>query len=192
MFNPQQSGGQEGGSLEELINFNSDGVFAEKDGLYNGVLCSDPVHAGCADGVIHSKSLYIRRSLVLVMSGSTAYATSAEEVLIDDKEGEHYGGTIAIVGEGTASVGFTISDLHNQQMPAGTVVKFNATAGSVVSSSQYVWPSTNYNGGREFSVTLKGESQPNSGVFLVEVETPSGLVTEVLSVPISIVAASVD
>ncbi len=191
VFNPQQPReGQEGGSLEELIDFNADGIFAAKDGLYNGVLCSDPIHAGCADGVNDSKSLYIRRSLVLVMSGSTAFATAADDVLIDDKEGEHTGGSITIVGEGAASVGFTISDLHNQQMPAGTIVKFSATAGSVVSSSQYVWPSTNYNGGREFSVTLKGESQANSGVFLVEVETPGGLVTEVLSVPIKIEAVS--
>ena len=186
LFNPQQAGGQIGGSLEELIDFNSNGVFEDKDGKYNGVLCSDPVHAGCADGVSDSKSLYVRRSLVIVMSGSTAYATAADDILISDKDGDHYGGSINIVGKGAASVSFTISDLHNQQMPAGSKVRFKTSAGSVVSSAEYVWPSTNYNGGREFTVTLKGEDEPNTGVFIVEVETPGGLITQVVSIGVNI------
>ncbi|MCE9678638.1 hypothetical protein LZP69_05450 [Shewanella sp. AS1] len=191
LFNPQDTSGtgQQGGSLEELIDFNADGVFQVADQKYNGVLCSDPVHSGCADGVTESKSLYVRRSLVIVMSGSTAYSTPASDVLITDKDGAHVGGGITIEGKGTASVIFVISDRHNQQMPAGTKVSFSATAGSVVSSTQYVWPSSNYNGGREFTVTLKGEDQDDSGVFLVEVETPSGLVTQALSVPITTIKA---
>ncbi|GIU25308.1 hypothetical protein TUM4644_20500 [Shewanella colwelliana] len=186
LFNPQQAGGQVGGSLEELIDFNANGVFEAIDGKYNGVLCSDPVHAGCADGISDSKSLYVRRSLVMVMSGSTAYGTAPADIYIDDKDGPHFGGSIKIIGKGAATVGFTISDLHNQQMPAGSIVRFKASAGSVVSAAEYVWPSSNYNGGREFSVTLKGEDEPNSGVFIVEVETPNGALTQVVSVGISI------
>ena len=186
LFNPQQAGGQSGGALEELVDFNANGTFDVKDGLYNGVLCSSPAHAGCADGVNNSKSLYVRRSLVMVMSGSTAYATERSQILIDDRDGQHLGGNITIVGKGSASVFFTISDLHNQQMPAGSIVRFKTSAGSVVSASEYVWPSSNYNGGRDFGVTIKGEDEPNSGVFLVEVETPNGLVTEVVSIGVSI------
>ncbi|WP_434929935.1 hypothetical protein ACRWQM_10485 [Shewanella sp. HL-SH5] len=186
LFNPQQAGGQSGGALEELVDFNANGTFDVKDGLYNGVLCSSPAHAGCADGVNNSKSLYVRRSLVMVMSGSTAYATERSQILIDDRDGQHLGGDITIVGKGSASVFFTISDLHNQQMPAGSIVRFKTSAGSVVSASEYVWPSSNYNGGRDFGVTIKGEDEPNSGVFLVEVETPNGLVTEVVSIGVSI------
>lgn len=192
LFNPQQAGGQNGGSLEELIDFNSNGVFDAKDGKYNGVLCatgSTPPEfvdnsANCgADG---SKSLYVRRSLVLVMSGSTAFGTSPANILIDDKDGEHYGGSINIIGKGAASVSFTISDLHNQQMPAGSTVRFKASAGSVVSAAEYTWPSSNYNGGRQFTVTLKGEDEPNTGVFIVEVETPAGTLSQVVSVGINI------
>lgn len=186
LFNPQQAGGQSGGALEELVDFNANGTFDVKDGLYNGVLCSSSAHAGCADGVNNSKSLYVRRSLVMVMSGSTAYATERSQILIDDRDGQHLGGNITIVGKGSASVFFTISDLHNQQMPAGSIVRFKTSAGSVVSASEYVWPSSNYNGGRDFGVTIKGEDEPNSGVFLVEVETPNGLVTEVVSIGVSI------
>ncbi|MCS6119885.1 hypothetical protein G3444_13415 [Shewanella baltica] len=185
-FNPQQVGGQLGGELEELIDFNSNGVFDVKDSKYNGVLCSEPAHAACADGITDSKSLYVRGSLVIVMSGSTAYATPIADVLIDDSYSISKDQRIDLIGKDAATVYFTISDLHNQQMPAGSIVRFKASAGSVASSAQYIWPSSNYNAGREFSVTLKGEEQPNTGTFIVEVETPNGLVTQVLSIPIKI------
>ena len=187
LFNPQQTGGQAGGTLEELIDFNSNGIFDVKDGKYNGVLCSDPVHSACADGVSDSKSLFVRRSLTLVMSGSTAYATAPADIVVDDSTGIHSGSSsMVIVGKGSATATFTISDLHNQQMPAGSIVRFTTSAGSVVSSSEYTWPSTNYNGGRQFTTTIKGEDEPNSGVFLVEVESPNGLVTPVVSIGVTI------
>ncbi|MGI2114367.1 hypothetical protein ACRN9G_12335 [Shewanella frigidimarina] len=187
LFNPQQTGGQSGGSLEELIDFNSNGIFDVKDGKYNGVLCSDPVHSACADGVSDSKSLFVRRSLTLVMSGSAAYATAPADIQVFDSTGTHSGASnMVIVGKGSATATFTISDLHNQQMPAGSVVRFTTSAGSVVSSSEYTWPSSNYNGGRQFTTTIKGEDEPNSGVFLVEVESPNGLVTPVVSIGVTI------
>ena len=186
VFNPQQAGGEVGGELEELIDFNSNGTFDTKDSKYNGVLCAEPAHDACADGVTESKSLYVRGSLVLVMSGSSAYATDIGDVIIDDSYALNSDQSIDILGKGSATVYFTISDLHNQQMPAGSVVKFSASAGSVVSNATYTWPSSNYNGGREFAVTLKGEDQPNAGVFLVEVTSPNGLVSQVLGIPITI------
>lgn len=203
IFNPQQASGQLGGELEELIDFNSNGVFDVKDNKYNGVLCSDPVHVGCADGVSNDKSLYVRRSLVMVMSGSAAYATNDKDIKIIDQElvdgvdedgkpitvlvaREHFGGSIQIYGKGTASASFTLSDLHNQQLPAGSVVTFVVSAGSVTSANQYIWPSSNHNGGREFTVSLKGEDKPNSGTLLVTVTTPNNVVTEVLSIAVNI------
>ncbi|GGB75976.1 hypothetical protein [Shewanella inventionis] len=186
-FNPEQTNGQLGGTLEELIDFNSNGVFDLKDGKYNGVLCSDPVHNACADGVTESKSLFVRRSLTLVMSGSTAYATAPAEIIVVDSTGTHSGeSSMTIVGKGSATATFTISDLHNQQMPAGSIVRFTTSAGSVVSTSEYTWPSSNYNGGRQFTTTIKGEDEPNTGVFLVEVESPNGLVTQVVSIGVTI------
>lgn len=186
IFNPQQSGGQAGGDLEELIDFNANGVFDLKDSKYNGVLCSVPAHAACADGVSDSKSLYVRGSLVIVMSGSAAYATPRADVLIDDSYSLSKDQSIDIIGKDAATVYLTISDLHNQQMPAGSTVRFKTSAGSIASGAEYTWPSSNYNAGREFSVSIKGEDKPNSGTFIVEVETPSGVATQVLSLPVRI------
>ncbi|PKG77106.1 hypothetical protein CXF80_01530 [Shewanella sp. Actino-trap-3] len=185
LFNPQQSGGQDGGTLEELVDFNANGVFDLKDRKYNGVLCSEPVHSACATAS-DSRSVFVRRSLVMVMSGSTAFATDSSNIVIADSTGTHTGGSITIVGKGSATATFTISDLHNQQMPAGSIVRFKTSAGSVVSTSEFTWPSSNYNGGRQFSTTLKGEDEPNTGVFIVEVESPNGLITQVVSIGVTI------
>ncbi|MCL2916779.1 Ig-like domain-containing protein [Shewanella litorisediminis] len=184
VFNPQQAGGQSGGANEELVDFDVDGQFDAADGKYNGVLCSVPAHAGCASS--DAQSLFVRRSLVLVMSGSEAFATAADDVVIDDRDGVSTGGSIDINGKSTASVVFAISDLHNQQMPAGTIVQFTTSAGSIASTANYTWPSSNYNGARQFSVTVKGADQPESGVFSVTVTTPGNTVTEVLTVPVNI------
>jgi hypothetical protein len=185
VFNPQQTGGQDGGTLEELVDFNANGVFDLKDRKYNGVLCSEPVHSACATAS-DSRSVFVRRSLVMVMSGSTAFATDSSNIVIADSTGTHTGGSITIVGKGSATATFTISDLHNQQMPAGSIVRFKTSAGSVVSTSEFTWPSSNYNGGRQFSTTLKGEDEPNTGVFIVEVESPNGLITQVVSIGVTI------
>lgn len=123
---------------------------------------------------------------MIVMSGSTAYATPRADVLIDDSYSLSKDQSIDIIGKDAATVYFTISDLHNQQMPAGSIVRFKASAGSIASGTEYTWPSSNYNAGREFSVSIKGEEKPNAGTFIVEVETPSGVATQVLSLPIRI------
>ncbi|MCM2527619.1 hypothetical protein NDN17_03765 [Shewanella algae] len=186
LFNPQQAGGEIGGENEELIDFDSDGVFDSADGKYNGVLCSIPAHDACADGISHSQSINVRSSLVMVMSGSTAYATDPADIRIIDRDGDNLGGDIDINGKSSATVQFTISDLHNQQMPSGSVVTFTTSAGSVASSGSYTWPSSNHNGGRQFSVTLKGADEPDSGSFIVKVKTPGGAETEVVNLKVNI------
>ncbi len=188
-FNPQQNeaGEQAGGDNEELIDFDTDGVFDLKDGVYNGVLCSEPAHAACADGTNTSKSINVRQSLVIVMSGSTAYSSPA--VITDDAsvaEANRQAGAIDINGKGLGSVSFVVSDLHNQQMPAGSILSCTASAGSIAGGAPYTWPSTNYNGGTAFTVSVKGEDQPNSGILSCKVTTPLGLETEVVNVGIRI------
>jgi len=169
VFNPTQPNGQAGGELEELIDFNNNGIFDLKDGKYNGVLCAldangDPAHAGCST----QKSINVRRELVLVMSGSKAQFVTVLPV---------GGATIVINGDGTANASVIISDLHNQPMPAGSTVVFSvAGSGSIASTASFNWPNTNKNGGQTYSVTVKGEKEglPKTGVLYVEVTTPSG------------------
>ncbi len=62
-------------------------------------------------------------------------------------------------------------------MPAGTTVSFTATAGSIQGPSSYTWPSSNNNGGRAFSVSIKGATEPESGSLIISITTPSGVQT---------------
>jgi len=100
-----------------------------------------------------------------------------EVVATADVINHHYDNNIYIKGENSSGADIIIADLHNQPMPAGTVVKFTATAGSVVGPSSFTWPSDNHNGGAAFSVSIKGESDPKNGNLVVEITTPSGLTT---------------
>ncbi|GIU14455.1 MULTISPECIES: Ig-like domain-containing protein [unclassified Shewanella] len=171
------------GGLEELIDFDGDGVFTPRDGLYNGVLCSDPVHSGCADGVSDSKSINVRGSLVLIMSGSSAFGS---DITVLDSANDNGDKVLDLYGKETGQVSLIIKDLNGQQMPAGTKVEFSSTAGSVVSKSSFVWPSTNEPGGLSFGVLVKGEDTPNTGALLIEVQTPNGVDTLVTTIPITI------
>ena len=162
------------------------------DGEYNGVLCDDSAASTVLCSA--SKSVNVRRSLVLIMSGSEAYATQESNILIDDDDGLVADGVVNITEGGSARVYFTISDVNNQQMPAGTEVDISANGATITSSSKYVWPNSNYNGGRSFSVSLKGGAA-GAGNLLVTVTTPgpsgngSDTVTEVVNLPIVVVQA---
>jgi len=162
-YNPGEKSSleQSGGDLEEFTDFDNNGVFAQNDGLYNGVLCSEPAHAGCSE---NDKSINVRAELVLIMSGSNPKFESLTP-------------TIVIVGESTSTGSVIIADLHNQPMPASSKVSFFASVGSIVGASSFTWPSDNHNGGTQFSVVIKGETTPKSGTLTVEVETPAGLIT---------------
>ena len=170
-------------ALEELIDFDSNGAFTPKDGLYNGVLCSEPVHSGCADGVSNSKSINVRNSLVLIMSGSTAYGS---ELIVTDSSSDNGDETLDLYGIESGQVSLRIMDVNGQQMPAGSIVNITATAGTVVSKNSYVWPSSNIAGGLSFGIIVKGEDAPNTGLLLVEVQTPNGVDTIVTTIPIVI------
>lgn len=164
-FNPGEDdvNEQAGGELEELIDFDGDLLYTPKDGLYNGVLCSIPAHAGCST---EQASINVRDEVVLVMSGSGAYFVTTLPA---------GGADLVIEGEGAASAAVIISDLHNQPMPYGSVIEFTSTVGSILSGSPVTWGNDNNNGGKEFGVTVKGESEPKEGDLIVEITTPSGV-----------------
>jgi hypothetical protein len=195
LFNPAEAGGEAGGELEVpgSGDFNSNGLFDLNDGKYNGVLCSIPAHAGCSD----NKSLNVRGELVLVMSGSNPLLVlnatdDAISATIDDDNDDTTPAianpnfnpddtAVYIAGENTGFVTVTISDLHNQPMPAGTKISFSPSVGGGATPSSYVWPNDNHNGGRTFSIGIKGAKEPASGVLSITIETEEGGVATTLS-----------
>jgi len=198
-YNPGETDVNEqiGGELEEFTDFNNDGAFTPNDGKYNGVLCAIPSHDGCSE----NKSLNVRAQLVLVMSGSNplmALNSSFDGVstTYDDDEDEDTpevtnpdydpsDSTVYIAGENAGFVTLTIADLHNQPMPAGTQITFSPSVGGGATPSSYVWPSDNHNGGRTFSISIKGAKEPAQGVLSVTIETDAGVATTFT--PVSII-----
>ncbi|MFT5294865.1 MAG: hypothetical protein ACI9YH_000875 [Colwellia sp.] len=165
-FNPSEEDPAEelGGELEEPVDFDNNGLFDTKDGKYNGVLCALTTHDGCSE----QKSIDVRDSIVLTMSGSFAQFVTTLPI---------GGADISIVGEGTANASVIISDLHNQPMPAESIVEFSVAGfGSIDSGPSFSWSNHNKNGGTKFSVTIKGEKEdlPKTGTLWVTVTTPSG------------------
>jgi hypothetical protein len=193
-YNPSEGNDvNSSGELETPIDFNADNLFTPKDGKYNGVLCSIPEHAGCSSV---QKSINVRGSLALVMSGSEAFSTTNSTVDAISEYWDHDNDPstsqvndpvnpkinltdmiIYIAGENVGGGSITISDLHNQPMPEGTTIVFTSTVGSIVGPSTFKWPNDNHNGGRQFNVSVKGEREQKSGKLIMEVTTPSGYVT---------------
>ncbi|AQS36827.1 hypothetical protein Sps_01662 [Shewanella psychrophila] len=182
LFNPVEGIGAGGGSLEELIDFNFDGNFDTQDALYNGVLCSEPAHAGCASFTAKSTSTYVRQNLVLVMSGSTAIAS--QPIVIDSAAdtGIH---VLDLAPKSIGSVYICISDLHNQQMPSGSEINSVTSVGSVATTNPIIWPNTNINGARCETISVKGPDEPEDGVLTISVTTPGGVISTVAVIDIN-------
>ncbi|MGB1197448.1 MAG: hypothetical protein ACPG46_00270 [Thalassotalea sp.] len=215
-YNPEESSvnTEIGGELEEFVDFNRNGVFDSKDGVYNGILCglnditnpgSEIVNQYCAnpddepDPTKKSQkvSTNVRGSTIIIMSGTSPYVTvtgtydSVSQTIATDDDNDPNtpdveianpsfnpdDNTLYIAGESTGTVGIIIADLHNQPMPAGTIVSFVASVGSVVGTSTYTWPGDASNGGSSFGVAIKGEAEPTSGPLEIKVETPGGVTT---------------
>lgn len=195
VFN-QLPGAEFGGELEELVDFNQNGVYDGKDGKYNGILCAIPAHDGCAA----ETSLDIKAQMVIVMSGDTPYicinsskdngtvsttqlttynATSRQfcdnvKDAIDVTKQHRDNDDKLILGfKQSGTVSITMADLHNQPMPEGTTVSFKSSVGSVTSGPSD-WEG-NDNGGSIFSATVKAGEEIESGTLDVVLTFEDGV-----------------
>ena len=150
-------------SNEPFLDFKSNGSYDVADGKFNGVLCDRPTSNDCGE----NQTLNVRRSLVLVMSGSSAYMQMVPS-------------TITFPNGGAGSGILYFSDLHNQPMPAGTTVDISVSSGfKLLSGSSYTMPSTSSNQAWSLGVDVEGpaDGTATNGLLTVETTTPNGLVT---------------
>ncbi|MBO1271477.1 MULTISPECIES: Ig-like domain-containing protein [Shewanella] len=183
-----------GAKQETFVDFNNNQTYDTADTLYNGSLCqldaNNEPHAGCAA----TRSLNVRASLVLVMSGSDAFSSTPlivdsctdNPAISDPCDGLNDNRVIDIIGKSTGGVSVILGDLHNQPLPAGSKITFKPSAGSIVSRDSFVVSSTNENRSVEYSVVIKGADQADAGSLVIEVETLKGDITQVATIPIVI------
>ena len=168
---------------ETFIDFDQGGSFNPPDGKYSGVLC-DPVAtpAFCAA----TKSIHVRRSLVIVFSGSDAVITKIAPAVID-LQGCGAGGTTA--------VDLRIVDVVGNPMPVGTTVVATTSDGTMTGLSTFTQANTNVTPApgaithtvniKDDAVTTPGSLGPPptpptcvdptlSGVLTITVTTPGG------------------
>ncbi|WP_353111281.1 Ig-like domain-containing protein [Salinisphaera dokdonensis] len=159
---------------EPFVDFgaggNGDDNYSPASGSFTGALCN----SGC-DNASENTSLNVRDSVVVVFSGSTLNITTQPSSI--DLDG------------GLQTVTVSVLDERGQVAPAGTTVSVEATQGSIVGDASFEQasdssdPAQNDEAGR-FVFRLEPDSEPGSGVFLITVTTPSGVISRG-SAPIS-------
>jgi len=148
-------------SGEPFIDFNNNGKHDGPDGFVQSALCQGSLCSTTGDSV----SIYAEN--LIILASSTAYFKPAS-------------GT-AITLSAPISVGITIADINNQQMPAGTTVQASipSQTGSIVGSTTYTWPCSSAVGGATWIFNLQPPQgaavQP--GLLIITVTSPGGVVT---------------
>ncbi len=149
-------------SNEPFLDFNSDGSFNTGSGDFTGLLCTDPM--ACDDT---AATLNVRRNIVIVMSGSAYFVDITPDPL-----------EIPVEGAGTVSV--SVEDANGQTPAEGTTVTGSTSVGTLEGPDTFVVPNrTGPPGGLPFTASFRIEAgdEPESGVFRVEVTSPSGLIS---------------
>jgi hypothetical protein len=177
-------------ATETFIDLNQNGVRDPADNKYSGVLC-DPVATPtfCAA----NKSIHVRRSLVIVFSGSNASISKISPA-----------GTINLGGctlapaarNGVTAVDLRIVDVIGNPMPVGTTVVVTTSDGTMVGTSTFTEINTNVTpaaGVKTHTVSIKDDSvtvtdpatgvatsctdATTSGFLTITVTTPGGIVS---------------
>lgn len=163
-------------STEPFQDFNVNGTFENAgDGLYNGVLCD-------GTGICSAqKTINVRRSLVIVFSGSEAFISISRTAI-----------NLATCVNGVPFVNtpvnftVTISDVNGNYMAPGTTVEFTATNGTIESlppgpmadsvGAPPSYPVTMVSDATQ-DTSLVCTNTKATGAFNVKVTTPKGLIT---------------
>lgn len=108
-----------GDSNEPFKDFDTSGALSPASSLYKGILCK--ASSGLCDP---SKTLHIRQTVPVILSGSNAYISSS-----------HSRSSDIVLTSGSVTVDFKISDLHGNALPVGTTVTFAVENTKLVGSS---------------------------------------------------------
>jgi hypothetical protein len=190
-FDFNQSGSYSG-TTSGVAPYDYVGATSAGDGDYNGILC-DNIATSSAGTCSATKTIHARKSIVIVLSGSTPYITTDVATL-----STYSGGTIdldpGLTGGcgGSQTINVRIVDLHGNLMPAGTTVLFSANKNGAISWTGGSYPVENANTpiasltGYNYSVGVQGDGSITSGVcsdttssgtLTVKITTPKGNTT---------------
>lgn len=141
---------------EEFRDFNVDGSYTGADGAYNGVLCA----SGCGT----SKSVDVRRSIVLVMS-SSGLSISIPSINVSGLTNKSVTATA------------TICDMNGNVPPKGTTFTATTTNGTVILLNGNTMLNSAGPGCYLQSFKWTGDVTASTGDLTIEAKTPKGVVS---------------
>jgi hypothetical protein len=138
------------------------------DGMFNGPQCQGSL---CDSDAI---TTYIRKALVLTMSGSNAIFTLSQNgTVINDYTSDIQ----PIALDKIAKFTVVLTDSAKQILPSGTTLTIASTEGELQFSG-YSVPNKTAAGGTLTSFTLKNDGTPGTSEVTLTTTTPKGVVTE--------------
>ena len=128
-------------ATEPYQDFNGGGVYNAADGQYNGVLCSATLSSGGTCSA--TKSIHVRRALVLTMSSSTPAALAlfdnaappAAAAFVNLPACDNTVGGVSTMDATTYYV--RVVDLNGNAMPTGTTISFATSNGTLLSTASF-------------------------------------------------------
>jgi hypothetical protein len=194
---------------EPFVDFNNNTSYDNGDGKFNGVSCNEAITGGSAAGSCGiAKSVHVRGRAVVVFSGSSAKIT-ADAPSTGVVFAARCVTTTAFTKAPPTQVLFSIRDVNDNVMPAGTTVTFTSTNGTITSlPTSFIVPNStariastgNLGGVITFPVSIESDATQSgagttdspfvcnntrtAGELRVAVKVPSGLET-ILTIPVS-------
>ena len=124
-------------ATETFLDFNQNGVYDGPDGKYSGVLCDT---AKSSTGTCSAnRTIHVRKSIVIVFSGSTAVITK-----MSPSGNIDLGPPSSSTCSGTSrQVDLRIVDVRGNPMPVGTTIVVTTTDGTISGTGSFVQANTN-------------------------------------------------
>jgi hypothetical protein len=157
-------------SGEPYFNNQASNTYQLADGKFNGPQCQGTL---CDSNAM---STYIRKALVLTMSGSSAnFVVSQDGSLINNYDTDIQ----PIALDETAKFDVVLADSANQILPSGTTLTVASTKGELQFTG-YTVPNKSSAGGTSTSFTLKNNGTPSTSQVTLTTTTPKGVITELI------------
>ncbi|QTL35062.1 hypothetical protein [Pseudoalteromonas viridis] len=171
-------GGSNGGHNETYMDANNDFVYTDKDGKYNGLLCSE---TAMSSGHCTRDLVDVRRDLELIIAGNTPYARfvidrsliggavcagtingyRGLEVTEDNGFCDLTGIDLTVID--STNVDIYYSDIFGNALPTGTTISITADNGEIsISEVDTIVSSSDPNGIKKARVNVSRETAANS------------------------------
>ena len=162
---------------EEFIDTNADGSYSTGDGIFNGILRNP--------SIIGLKTIHVRGSLTIVLSGSSANITinRGNPISLD-----HCTDGVSF-NNAPRKLDVNVTDVNGNVMPAGTTISFTTSNGTILTTpTSYTVPSTSTlpptytlimqsDASQDTPPLLTCSNAQSNGIFTVTVTTPNNLTT---------------